>query len=162
MTYCNTVWCVRPKFHINQLYLIQKIIRAITFSSSRTSSEHLFRSIGILSIHEINVLMVCIFVYKCLFTQAHPCANLLNFYAGNYNTRFSNANSLTVPRINSNLGRQSITYLGTKSYNSVPREYRQNSRSIHTFKSKLKTFILTLVRSKCNALAIIFVSFVVV
>ena len=83
--------------------------------------------------------MVRIFVNKCLFTQAHPCANLFNFYAGNYNTRFSNVNNLTVPRINSNLGRQSITCLVPKSFNSVPREYRQDSRSIHTFKSKLKT-----------------------
>ena len=129
MTYCNTVWCVGPKSHINQLYLIQKkIIGAITVSSSRTSNKPLFRSIGILSIYEINVLMVRIFVNKCLFTQAHPCANLFKFYAGNYNTRFSNVNNLTVPRINSNLGRQSITCLVPKSFNSIPREYRQDSR----------------------------------
>ena len=34
---------------------IQKIIRAITFSPPLTRSEFLFRSLGILRIHEINV-----------------------------------------------------------------------------------------------------------
>ena len=79
-----------------------------------------------------------------MFTHDHPCTtHLLNFYAGNYNTRYNNANNLAVPIINSNLGRQSITYLGPKSNSSVPPETWQNSASIRTFKSKLKTLILT-------------------
>ena len=55
--------------------------------------------------------MVCVFVYKSLLTQDHPCAEIFNFDAGNYNTKYNNTNDLTVPRINSNTGRQGITFL---------------------------------------------------
>ena len=85
LIYCNTVWCVGPKVQLKQLYSIQKkIIRAITFSPPLTRSESLLRSfIGFLSIHEINVLMVCVIVFRCMNQDKHPCDHFLNWYIDN-------------------------------------------------------------------------------
>ena len=55
------------------------------------------------------------------------CDHFLN---RNYDTRYDNANYLVTPRIDNNLCRQSVLYVGPRIFNGIPYDIRVNSPTL--------------------------------
>lgn len=65
LSYCNIIWGRAAKIYINQLLLLQKrAVRIICNAAYLAHTDQLFAECKILTIVDINVYLVCIFMHK--------------------------------------------------------------------------------------------------
>ena len=65
LSYCNIIWGNCPKYLLQRLYLLQKrAIRIITKSPYLAHTNILFKNLNILTIFDLNVYCVAIFMYQ--------------------------------------------------------------------------------------------------
>ena len=120
----------------------KKLIRIITGSPYRAHSEPLFYANRILTVYDLNVNIVGVFMYKCLFEPGTDV--FANYFYTNrdiHGRGARNADVLYVPYFRLDIRRSSIKIHGSDLWNTLP-PYVQNSDSSNVFKIRLRNYLI--------------------
>ena len=141
--YCNHVWGNTYQTNLDRLMIIQKkLIRIITGSPYRAHTEPLFYANRILTVYDLNVNIVGVFMYKCLFEPGTDVFATY-FYTNRdiHGRETRNADALYVPYGRLDIRRSSIKIHGSDLWNTLP-PYVQNSDSSNVFKLRLRNYLI--------------------
>ena len=132
--YCNHVWGQNYPSCLEIISLIQKKLRAHT--------EPLYFANKILNVSDINVYIIGIFMYECLY--GHIPDIFRNYFQRNVDVHghnLRNANDLYVPYGRLDIRKFSIKIAGANLCNSLP-SLVKNSQSIHIFKKNMRHYLI--------------------
>ncbi len=123
--------------------LHSKIVCYITHSQSSSNINEQLTSLNILNVEELHYLEVAKFMYR---SSKSTLPSSFDEYFRNinhqYNTRARINSNYSLPRPRTELGKQSIKYLGVKIWNEVPPEARSAS-NIDTFSEAVKSHLIS-------------------
>ena len=146
--YCNHVWGNNYKTVLEKLMLVQKkIIRIITCSPYRAHTEPLFVANQLLTVYDINVYTVGIFMYNTI-TSDEPTL-FTSFFIQNddvHEHATRTAQNLHLPPWRINIRKFNIRYNGAIVWNSLP-AYIKQSQSLMIFKRVFRKYLIDL---KCK------------
>ena len=125
------------------LYISQKMaVRAITFSTFLTPSKPIFQRLQILDIFQLHRLCVCSFMFNLINGNLpHSIARYCSFVSHRYSTRHNVKNNLYLPKVKTNYGKFSLSFVGASYWNELPMSIRQHSSS-NSFRKSLKSLIM--------------------
>ena len=141
--YCNHVWGNTYPTNLNKMIVLQKkLIRIITCSPYRAHSKHLLVANNVLSVNEINVYIVGIFMYN--YCHDHLPNLFDGFFQGinevhDRNTRQSN--ELHVKFARTDVRKFSLRIHGARIWNDIPM-YIKHATSVNVFKQMLKKHLI--------------------
>ena len=118
--------------------LSQKMaMRAITFSPFRTPSNPLFKKLGVMDVFELHKLSICTFIFDLSKGNLpHDLVEYCQNIQHSYSTRGKKEGLLYLPKCKTLYGQLSISYMGVKLWNTVPKNIRKvNTRK--SFRTKL-------------------------
>ena len=144
LTYCNEVWGLSYSSYRNRLFLLQKrAVRIICHSPcKRTHTDPLFKDLGLLKLHNINIYLVQLFMFRYNSHKLPPIFDNMfskNSDVHNYNTRQSSL--LHVPLPKTNLTKMSVAYAGVIKWN-VYLQCINPYCSLDIYKKRLKSYLL--------------------
>ena len=143
LTYCNSVCGLAPKKYLDQLHKTQKkLVRAMSHSHYLAHYAPVMKQLSILNIYDVNSYHTCLLVFKAVQNNHNPLHSYFNFRIGLHNTRLIDQNFLSIPRINFNLGDNSISHRGSSLFNKLPRHIRE-CNSVISFKTAVKCSLLS-------------------
>ena len=117
-------------------------MRAITFSPWMTNSKPLFTRLKILNVYNLHDLAVLTFVYDLLNRKLpHSLTEYCQVIEHNYSTRGKENNKLYMPKCKTTQGQFSISFVGTKLWNSLP-DYITEKKSRNSFRNLLSSYLL--------------------
>ena len=121
--------------------LQNKAVHYITQSSPDINLKTKYEKLDILMLDEIYMMEVSKFMYKSASLSLPSSFNeyFMNIDHQHY-TRARVNNDLVLPRQRTNLGKQSIRYMGVKFWNEIPTDIR-NSTTLNSFCTQIKSFI---------------------
>jgi len=137
------VWGSSYKSHMNCIYLSQKMaMRAITFSLFRTSSKPLFQNLKILDVFSLHELAVSTFMYD-LFegNSPHSLLEYCEVLDHTYITRGKDSLMLRLPICRTTQGTFSISFVGSKLWNSLPQEIKEK-KTKYLFRKALTIYLV--------------------
>jgi hypothetical protein len=143
LTYCIEIWGCTYKTSLQPLHIQQKkILRLITSTSRRKSSQPLFLKFNILNVFQLVYLKVLLFLYKYE-------NNLLPYCFSNMFVRNDSVHShytrqvkhFHVPVVNYDICKHFLKYFAVHIYNSTYHLIDYNVK-LSTFKAKTKSLIL--------------------
>ena len=140
--YCNTVWgnCCK-KYQIILQRLQNRCARIVTGNYDFTvHSSSLLRILGWQSLETRRSIHLSSLMFKCINGMAPQYLSTKFHFAHevhNRNTRNSVMKNLYVPRPKTETFKQSLAYIGSTTWNSLPAEIR-NAESLYCFKQNLK------------------------
>ena len=149
LSYCNIIWGRASKKYINRLLLLQKrAIRIVCNSAFRAHSEPLFKECNILTIYNINIYLVGIFMFQ-YYHNLLPKANLELFMSRRdihqRNTRNSSRVILQLPLCRTELRKRTLCYDGSYLWNNtiIPNSHHLKiENSMFIFKRNLKIMLI--------------------
>ena len=145
LIYGIAIWGNTSNIFINPVYILQKkavriITNNYTFGSYiKTHSAPLFKSLKILTIHDIFTLETLKFVYDCL-KKTNPIQfhNYYHFSSNMMNTASTREFKLNIPSVRTTTyGIKSLKYTGTSLWNNTPLHIRESTNRKQLIK-KLK------------------------
>lgn len=145
LSYCNLVWASTYPSSLHKLLLIQKkFVRLATSSSYLAPSDPLFKQLNILTIRDINIYQICVFMYNCIASNSPFSSVFHDFFIFNstihsYLTRQTNHLHCKFSR--TSLGQFSIKTRGPIIWNSKP-ILITNCASVSILKSRLKYLLI--------------------
>ena len=146
LVYWNLIYCVSVWEHVNKTSLIpvivlhNRIIRMLEGLTARDHTKLVFNYLKLLHFQNISSYASSLFVYKSLnMIHSNWFAYYDNVY---YHTRLSRRNNLIVPFARTNNSRQSITYAGPSTWNSIPDDLKIID-NYDRFKINLKRYLLS-------------------
>ena len=117
--------------------------RVITKQSKYTHITPILKQLNWIPIAEFLKYRYVIIVYKCLHNTAPPyLKSLINTKESTRTLRSVQQHLLFQPRIDSQIGRRSFSFIAPQIWNKIPIEI-QNSKTEENFKIKLKAFYLS-------------------
>jgi len=132
--YCNLIWSNTYQVHLNPLIMLQKrLIRIITDSDYLDHTGPLFEETGILTVNQIHIYMLSIYMFK-MSNSADGIPTLDH----NYNTRYSNNAAPSFQRLTS--GQHSALFAGADVWNKLPNSIKY-CETLPRFKKLTKDFI---------------------
>lgn len=139
ITYCNIVWGTTYTSTLNCIHLIQKrFVRMVTFSNPQEHSSPLFKQLKLLNIYQINVLQICIFMYKFEHMPIDLPKSFKNYFVKNsdfHNVNTRQTKDFHTPLFHTTKGQSSIKYKGVELW----KKYSMNpTPSLLTYKKTLK------------------------
>ena len=141
LNYCNVIWGSTYKTHLKPLIISHKnIIRTMTYSKRRDSSEPIFIRLGLLNFNSINKYSILLFVYKCI--NNIYSINPFTFANEIHGRTLRNALNLRPPLVNSHQSQLSVRYQGVEAWNALSLEI-QSSNTLLTFKRRIKQILLS-------------------
>ena len=142
--YGSVIYMNTSDHYTNKLVILQKkAIRAIFSLHYRDHTNPYFISSNILKLKDLHIYNTCIYFYKSFYLNFDPSLlSSLNRHLNvhNHNTRFNS--NIVLPQYLSSKSQNSISYVGSKLWNSLPDEIT-SSISIHVFKNKLKQILIS-------------------
>ena len=143
LSYATIIWGNCPKTLINRLVVLQKkALRAITNSSYRAHTASIYKNLRILNVKSLYVMQLAQFMYQfkkeqlpCIFHEMFK----VNAQVHTHNTRGSQ--NFHLPSFKTTMSQKSISYSGPMLWNQLPKDIGKCS-SLHSFKSKLKTYLI--------------------
>ena len=137
LQYCTPIWCSTYPTHLLPLFRLQKkIIRIITNSDYFAHTQPLFNKTKSLKLFDINKLQTGIYMYKKIKSDAPiPLQPQHTYFTRTHE-------NLRVPAHNLTLFQHSLSYLGPKTWNSIPSNIKALP-TIHSFKKQFKKHILS-------------------
>ena len=136
LQYCTPIWCNTYPTHLLPLLRIQKkIIRIVTNSAFLAHTKPLFKKLELLNLFDLNKLQIGLYMYST--TNNHT----QHFQEIQHNYPIRTRENLRIPIHNLTLFQHSLAFSGPKTWNSIP-SHIKNLRSIHSFKNKLKKYLL--------------------
>ena len=142
LCYCIHVWGSTYGVHLADLIVLQKkIVRIICGVPPRTHSLPLFKQLEILSISDIYIYNIGLFMYKYVHHMLPPIFDMFVFNSDihSYSTRRSAL--FHIPACSTNRSQKTIKYTGAKCWNSISSGIDTNCK-IGTFKKRLRNYIL--------------------
>ena len=143
--------------HIKAIQILQnRIVRLITYNDNfplipgpLPASNPIFYKLELLKIKDLFILMICIFIYKCLDTSLLPLFEGWFRYSSsvheyktrsNYNIKSEvSANNLFIPIARTtNYGLKMFKVYGHNIWNTIPKDIR-SSLSLSDLKNLLRT-----------------------
>ena len=141
--YCNHVWGNTYPINLNKMVVLQKKrIRIATCSPYRAHSKPLIVANKVLSVHEINVYIVGIFMYKYCNNGVPDIFNDFfqrNCELHNRNTRQSNDLHVRLARLD--VRKCSLKIHGATIWNEIPM-YIKLASSVNVFKQMLRKHLI--------------------
>lgn len=145
LSYCNIVWVSTFPTTLHKMLVLQKrFVRIATRSESHISSAPLFQKLQILTIYDINISQICVFIYKILSSEGNIPEQFKTYFKANsqvhsYSTRQSS--DLHPPKFLTCRGQFSIRFRGTKLWNGFS-HLAKNCSSIKCYKRCLKDHLI--------------------
>jgi hypothetical protein len=143
LTYCVEVWGNSAQIYISTLQKLQKkVIRIITSSKPRTESDPLFKKLNILKVTQVYYYSIALFMFKFMKDMLPEVFKILfkrNYEISTRATR--NSFKLNLPLCRTEAYKSSMKYQGPKIWNKLE-DAINHYCSIHTFKKKLKNYII--------------------
>ena len=141
--YCNHVWGNTYQTNLEKLMVVQKkMVRIITGSPYRAHTEPLFYANRVLNVYDLNVNIVGVFMYQCLF---EPVTDVFDdYFCTNrdiHGRETRNADALYVPYGRLDVRRSSIQIHGSDLWNTLP-PYIHNSESSNVLKIRLRNYLI--------------------
>ena len=118
-------------------------------ANRKTSSQGLFKKLGLLKLTEVLNFVTVAYVYRSL---ANPCLNELCFKRHVRNTRQANQALLFVPNWSLTCCRSAIQYRGWAMYNEIPIDIRK----IDNYQSFTRNLKLYIVYCSCSIIHLYF------
>ena len=144
--YCIIAWGNTYISYLDGLFKIQKrVIRMITFSSWTSHTYPLFQRLKLLTLSELYVFNVAIFMYKYHYGNVSAFIKMmftLNINVHSYGTRQLMELHLPLPK--TDLFKRSVGFQGAKIWNKVLKQIDINC-SLCTFKYRIKQCIHNLI-----------------
>ena len=122
--------------------LQNKVVRYITHSSPSTDIMNEYKKLEILSLNEIYYSEVGKFMYK--HSKSALPLSFDEYYRNiehSYNTRTRLNSEFKLPRPRTELGKQSIKYIGVKIWREIPQNIKKSASS-QGFNDQIKSYIL--------------------
>jgi hypothetical protein len=143
-TYCIEVWGSASKTYIEPLFRMQKqIVRIIKSASYRAESSPLFKELKLLSLANIYRYCLLVFMFKFVKGLHPPICNDIFTRNVEANQRITRQRyNLKIPRCKTELLKRTIRYKGVSEWNNIEATINHFC-SIHSFKRKLKYFLLS-------------------
>ena len=141
ITYCIEVWGTAFKSYLDSISKIQrKVIRVIFSLSYRKNVQEYFIQANILDIHQLYILITCLFMFKYR-KGSLPIVfgSFFNYVNHGYGTR--NQFLLKIPLCRSKFSQMRVHFMGVKIHNFLYDKIDWNV-SFHSFKKKLKYYII--------------------
>ena len=139
--YCNIVWASTYKTNLVRLVKLQKrAVRIIDKSHFNAHSDPIFKKLGILKFHDLNLLQLGQFMFSYQIRTLPPklaSKFTLNSQIHTYYSR--NSDAFHLPFCRTNIKQFSVFYQGPKFYNSLDIDII-NFSSTASFKKALKSF----------------------
>ena len=128
---------------IQKLMVIQKkMVHIITGSPYQAHTELLFYANGILNVYDLNVNVVAVFMYRCLFEPVTDVSD--NHFCTNrdvHGWKTRNADALYVPYGRLDVRRSSIKVHNSDLWNTLP-PFIHNSESSNVFKIRIRNYLI--------------------
>ena len=134
--YCDVIWHGCTKSDCDRLETIQNFAaKSILRKKSSSSSTAARETLGLSTLKRRRELHLSYHTFKSV-KNLHPnyLSNLFTPLRHCYNTRSSELNLLSIPRMRTSLGQRSFSFAGAKSWNSLPSE-AQTASSFSDFKN---------------------------
>ena len=150
LIYCNIAWASNYPSRLNRLSILQRrVVRIIAGRSLIVNTAEGYSSLRILTIPQINKLLICEFVYRFInntlpSTFSSYFSNISDIHS--HYTRSSNCLSRSYARTNTRYF--TIRCAGPPAWNKLPKPIR-NLPSLPLFKKKIRALLLDC--SKCVA-----------
>ena len=143
ITYGLEVWGAANKTFLSRILVIQKrITRVILFKSFNHHSAPLFSELSILDVFKQYRLMIATFVHDLLNNKLpHRFIDYFSFVKHPYETRSNENKNITLIKVRTNLGKQSVSYSGAVIWNALPNDIRK-IKSRKTFRQSYKAILL--------------------
>ena len=134
LVYCLPVFGGCEKAELHSLQVLQnRAAQIVTRTPPRTSRDYLFDKLQWLSVNQLIVYHTALVVFK---TKANQCPEYLHdLFAID-----SNLGKIKLPRYSLDLAERSFTIRGTKLWNSLPHNVK-NEKKVGQFKKKLKGWV---------------------
>jgi len=143
LSYCIDIWGQCNDSLFQSVFRLQKkAIRLLTCSSRHAHTAALFNSLEILTLKNIYIASMAVFMFKFHLRQLPPVIDELfisNSQIHTINTR--QRNLLHCPLVRSKFSAKSIRFRGTLIWNQIPNTFDIDV-SVHSFKSSVHGFLL--------------------
>lgn len=145
LTYCTIVWGKNYKSIINKVQIMQnKALRLIYCAKKLTKTNQLYTNFKILNIENIYIQQSAIFLFKYLTNKLPTIFYNNKFFTTRFNKcelKLRNHENINHQFTSINVRLFTIRCQGPKVWNNIPSEIK-NIKLLHSFKSKLKTYLL--------------------
>jgi hypothetical protein len=143
--YCITVWGYAPNVHIDKVQRIQnRAARIITGNFSwDASGTELVKSLGWFTVRQRRDYFTGVLMHRCLHEAAPPYLCQQFMYVSDHHnrcTRSATGNNLYIPKPNIDLYRQSLSYNGPTTWNSIPSDIK-SLEGQSAFKNMYKYYV---------------------
>ena len=141
LSYCPLVWMFHNRNLNRKINNLHERALRIVYNDDKSTFSELLQMDGSLSIHQRNIRLLALEVYK--FTKGFSPAVVNEIFV---NRKYDGPNlrsqvELKVPKISSiSKGKSSLRYLGPMIWNILPNHIK-NSESVKEFKNRIKNWI---------------------
>ena len=139
--YCPLVWMCHNRSYNNRINRLHERSLRMVYNDKRSSYEELLSKDGSVSIHVRNIHFLMIELYKIKNNIAPTllCEVFKPKKTSSYSLR--KVNYFEIPQVRtSNFGKESLSYLGPKLWETVPSSIR-DIKSLELFKKSIKKWI---------------------
>lgn len=140
--YYNSSTINRAKLLVCQ----KRIVRVMYGVDSRTHTNSLFASSGLLKLPELNRYQTLIYMYKALFCGGDETLRALRRNRDNHSYGTRNGCKLIVPRFSRTKSKQSLVYVAAQYWNDLPVNV-DDCHNLGSFKRQLKFSLLKMYES---------------
>ena len=142
LQYCVTIWGLLSKTNQEKINRIQNKILDILANRKLTNMERIqkARTLKMLTFRNIYNMSMALTMYKKIYLNEYEGIFEINKRTCNRNIR--NIKSYIQPKIRTEIGRQTIEYMGVKIWEEIPNEIKE-AKNIRIFKRKYKEWLIS-------------------
>ena len=139
INYCNLIWGSACMTSLQPLFVLQKkAVRIVNGSKYLDHTDPIFKSLKVLTVHNVFKVNSLVFIYKCLKMNRFPLFKkklIKNSDLYSYNTRHNNKYRLPIERLE--ICRKSFFVEGIALWNLLDNDTKL-SNNVYLFKRKIK------------------------